>query len=699
MYDAPAWSDSLTRQLRLVRKELTEILRDRRTIVTLAIMPLLIYPLLRVGFVQFFRAMAPMRDLKFIVGADDLAALDAFARIEQRYGPLLKVNDDDRRPTWLIAPLLDSADTALRAGDIDIALSLESKGRTTTLQATYLKKSTAGSLAARWAEKLLNLANAETLDSLLSRRGAPPGERIELVRHVIATDEGDGMISLASIIPFILILMTITGAVYPAIDLTAGERERGTLEILVAAPVPRLNLLIAKYAAVVFVALLTAVINLVAMTATMLLNPFGQALLGEGAGITALMIVELLGLLVLFALFFSAVLLTITSFARSFKEAQAYLIPVMLVAMTPGIVGLIPDLRLSPILAAVPLVNIVLLGRDLLEAKASAAMASIVVVSTLLYAAAALSLAARVFGAEAVLYNERNSWSDLFRRPRTPQPEATPSTALWSLALMVPLFFTLEAAIRFMLPRCADALGTSSIPYLMVAGMTALSLILFVGVPALFASRERLDWRSGFGLIGASWRGWLAALLLAVSVWALALPLLQWLRPAPPEWLREAAEQMMTQLQQQTPLLRGLFVASLMFQAVVEELYFRGYLWNALERRTGIFWTLIITSALFGLGHVVTGGLLGLEKLAPTTLLGLLLGIVRWRTGSVGPGMLQHAVHNALLAAVAPVLTQTPWPMYAGAGLLTAIAIALLISGACSRNSPLPRSSEGEERG
>ena len=80
-------------------------------------------------------------------------------------------------------------------------------------------------------------------------------------RHPIGFS-GAPIFSLAALIPLILVLMTVTGAVYPAIDLTAGERERGTLETLIAAPVPRLGLLLAKYVAVLAVALLTAVVNL-----------------------------------------------------------------------------------------------------------------------------------------------------------------------------------------------------------------------------------------------------------------------------------------------------------------------------------------------------------------------------------------------------------------------------------------------------
>jgi ABC-2 type transport system permease protein/sodium transport system permease protein len=231
----------------------------------------------------------------------------------------------------------------------------------------------------------------------------------------VEAPKDSGSVSLAALIPLVLILMTITGAVYPAIDLTAGERERGTLEVLVAAPVPRLSLLIAKYVAVLTVAVLTALINLTVMTATLLITGLGPMIFGPG-GLSLLVMAEVFGLLLLFAAFFAAVLLALTSFARSFKEAQAYLIPLMLVSLVPGLLALLPGLKLEGTLTVAPLLNIVLLGRDLLEGQAHLTAAAVVVVSTFLYALAALALAARIFGAEAVLYSESGGWLSLFRR-------------------------------------------------------------------------------------------------------------------------------------------------------------------------------------------------------------------------------------------------------------------------------------------
>src|SRR5207244_6870445 len=122
--------------------------------------------------------------------------------------------------------------------------------------------------------------NELALDEQLTSLGVTAALPAATTRHPI-TFAGAPTFSLAALIPLILVLMTITGAVYPAIDLTAGERERGTLETLVAAPVPRLGLLFAKYVAVITVSFLTATVNLVSMTITILSGGLGTMLWGE----------------------------------------------------------------------------------------------------------------------------------------------------------------------------------------------------------------------------------------------------------------------------------------------------------------------------------------------------------------------------------------------------------------------------------
>ena len=108
---------------------------------------------------------------------------------------------------------------------------------------------------------MLRTGNAVSRIILIHRQNLVVGDDLPPVAawrmRPVGEEEGNSY-WLGTLVPLILILMTITGAVYPAIDLTAGERERGTLEVLVAAPIPRMSLLLAKYVAVLTVALLTA---------------------------------------------------------------------------------------------------------------------------------------------------------------------------------------------------------------------------------------------------------------------------------------------------------------------------------------------------------------------------------------------------------------------------------------------------------
>jgi ABC-2 type transport system permease protein/sodium transport system permease protein len=134
----------------------------------------------------------------------------------------------------------------------------------------------------------------------------------------------------------------------------------------------------------------------------------------------------------------------------------------MLVSMMPGIMALVPGLKLAGPLAVVPLVNIVLLARDVFAGNASAALAGVVVLVTLFYALAAVALAAReIFGTEAVLSSEAGTWSDLLRRPDHEQTAASPSAALFSLAVMFPLAFLPDDLGRI---RCRHGRKTKPCP-------------------------------------------------------------------------------------------------------------------------------------------------------------------------------------------------------------------------------------------
>jgi ABC-2 type transport system permease protein/sodium transport system permease protein len=699
---SPVGTSRWARLGRLTRKELSEILRDRRTIITLVAMPLLLYPLLSVAFLQFAwigKADAES-SLTYTYGFISHFEEALFvARLRKGEIHLGQSQEGDSGPT--VSSLLDTPqealEAALRSGMIDLMVRIPGAAKLDDTppgnhvkrdwqfecELTYVAGSPNGLGALAFAERRLAAADAADLALRLNVPGMrQPTVLLRPVRIAVKGHEADSVASLASLVPLILILMTVTGAVYPAIDLTAGERERGTLEVLIAAPVPRFSLLTAKYLAVVAVAVMTALVNLLSMTITLQISGLGKQLFGGGLTMTA--IVELFALLLLFAAFFSAVLLSLTSFARSFKEAQAYLIPLMLGALGPGVLAMMPGLRLRAELAVLPLVNIVLLARDLFNGEADRLLAAVVVVTTLLYALAALSLAARVFGAESVLYNEQSGWSDLLRRPEQSSTIPSITSALWCLALAVPIHFLVNGLLRPSVENAAQLSATFLTVSIIVGAV--LSVLLFVGLPTAAAYLERVRWSPGFGLARPRAAAVLAGLVLGVSLWPLVLRFLQESTAVTPgheslvDTLRAAGG--------------PLFLIMAVTAAATEELFFRGYLFGALRARSGPLVTIGVSAVLFGVAHVFLGGALGLERLGPSTFLGLVLGVVCWVSGSVVPGLLLHVCHNTALVMLmltgTTSRTDVPWTWVAAGSVGTLVGAALLIAGRSPRPATDP---------
>lgn len=646
--------------MRLTLKEMRETLRDRRTIITLLLMPVLLYPLLTLGFQRFVLSTAKNAQVTYVLGIESpeaeaiLSECLRWADIARRQKPpkVEKPTPIPVREPVLQYELTNFLEREVREYHIDVGLRLKRNTQVqfrpgndiaVDIELVYQPGNRMGERARDYLEELLTEASDALLGYRLRTIGLTQRSQPLKVDEVPLRDPAEIQNQmLSAIIPVVLILMTITGAVYPAIDLTAGERERGTLEMLVAAPVPRLGLLFAKYVAVLSVAFLTAAINLFAMTVTLLVSGMGTFLFGE-RGLSILSIFEVFCLLILFASFFSAVLLTLTSFARSFKEAQAYLIPLMLVSLGPGLVGLLPGIKLSGALQVAPLVNVVLLARDLLQGQAGFLSCVLVIASTLFYAAAALALAARVFGTHAILYESQTAWADLFHRPEEPQSAPQVASAMLCLALLFPICFVLKGLL--------GQLGGDSIERQLL--LTSFStFVAFMVLPWWAARAGNVPLRLAFPIRFPKVLVLLGAVLCGVSLWPFAHEIVVSLNQLGLATLDESQLQLARQLIErfrQAPLPLVLMTIAVL-PGICEEFCFRGYLYRALEPRLTAWQTILSTGVIFGLFHLVAVDHLAIERLAPTTFLGLVLGWIRSRTGSILPGIIMHVCHNGLVA-------------------------------------------------
>ncbi|MEK0424653.1 MAG: hypothetical protein RJB11_744 [Planctomycetota bacterium] len=689
------------RLLRLCLKELRESLRDRRTLITLVLMPILVYPLLSMAMQRLIvgSASGSSDRSEYIIGvaSEDAGGVLASAiaetsmAIEQGVRHSIQIRRNNQSLAKQSATIQDAIagasekdsaeksnqtlvgtkaqfnivvtdgitlQSALESGQIDLAV-ISARAESVPVRGNGFYPAYEFELEFRDADvrsenAMLEFRKAMELvnDSQALRFRGPLPVSVRMVSTATGK-KVDAMASLAGILPLILILMTITGAVYPAIDLTAGERERGTMEAMIATPAPRFLLLLSKYVAVVTVAVLTALANLFASWITLSIGGLGRALLGE-KGFSLLALVQILPLLVIFAAFFSAILLAMCSFARSFKEAQAYLIPVMLVSLAPALVTLMPNIEFSTLLGIVPLVNILLLSRDIMTGSPQALPAFAAVFSTLLYAAAALVVASKLFGAESATSGSQETWSDLLRRPKRTQLLPDLGDLAVFLAMLFPVFFIVTNLFGQTQMSIGAKLWSN-------AGML---LVLFFVTPSIVAWYRRLNPQTTFLL--RSWTGnlpqvrqrvvrgvgvLLSVCFMAAGLWIVAFEFLQLLKDygfgllalEQPEVLDKAKKEFA-----QIPFWI-ILVTSAIVPAFAEEYFFRGYVLSAFRNRVSSLRAILYSALIFGLFHVITGSMLSLERFFPSTLLGLFLGFVAIRTGSLWPGVLLHAIHNGLV--------------------------------------------------
>jgi sodium transport system permease protein len=687
------------RLLRLCLKELRESLRDRRTIVTLVLMPLLVYPLLSLILNRVLLTNVTTKAAGTVTLGISKELNDSQLPILLRVGYLL-IQDREASPTFIerevedgkvrtldqstpllqpsLLPLNDNGKAALRNGSADIVivrradapqaadgrplpqkqgvaalgqyqavegmtdLSFDIEGMRDLvghLDVQYRKGDAASERALQMLERILAALNNEVSRQVIGPRFEAP-YRLYATPVVMKSNYAD---LLATMVPLVLVLMTMAGAVYPAIDLTAGERERGTMEALIVSPTPNYALLMAKYSAVVTVALLTALANLAAMTTTLWVSGIGKLIFGEGV-LSAGVIGTVLLLLVLFTMFFAALLLAVTSFAKSFKEAQAYLIPLMLLALTPGVMSLLPGIKFTSLLATVPLVNIVLLAREVLNGDADWNTAMVAILCNGIYALAALSVASRLFGIDASTPGSQGSWRDLFSRPTEGATLPTVDQMAITMAVMFPFYFILSSSL--------PSLGGGLESRLWISA--GVSFLLLLGMPLMVCGLRRIRIRESFLLERWPAGNWLilfpAVLLIAFTAWMFAHEIFIL---AADLGLATIGEQQFDEVAafrselQKLPLPLVLFAFAIT-PAICEEFLFRGFVLGSLNRYSAV-WAVLISSIMFGLMHVLTSNVLAIERFLPTTFMGLLLGVIAVRTKSIWPGMLLHSLHNGLL--------------------------------------------------
>jgi len=389
------------------RKELTDSLRDRRTLVSMIVIPLLLFPVMMLGFSYLAvklvgQAKKEVPQIMVLGGEDSpkvmagLRNLDTIEIVPPAPDYVEQISNKKVRAAVEIPKGFDAA--------------LE-RNEKTTIKIYMYEGEIKSSFAADRVEKFFSELREKTARDRLEARKLPVSllKPFDIEQKNVAPPEKVGGSLFGGLIGYMVILLCMTGAMYPAIDLTAGEKERGTMETILCSPVERTHLVLGKFLMVLTASLASAVLSVISMGVSFL----GVSKLGslESGGrspfqmsINPKAVLAVFGMVLPMAVLFAAALMTIALFAKSYKEAQSYLTPMTFLVVIPAVASLLPGVELNAKLALVPVLNTSLVSKEILTGTYHWNYIALIFLSSCAYAAAAMFIAVRMFQREDVLF-------------------------------------------------------------------------------------------------------------------------------------------------------------------------------------------------------------------------------------------------------------------------------------------------------
>jgi sodium transport system permease protein len=659
----------------ILGREVRDQLRDRRTLFMIAVLPLLLYPLLGMSLFQVAQFVRDQPTKVLIMGAQGLPKsppliVDNHFAMQWFNEPdkagLLELHEEPREakqdPADQGASPQARAQHAVEKGEYEAAVYFPADfaSRLETFRASLQQKPSAtagggkGTVAesevpspeiyydtakeksqlaylrvtrvlSRWTEEIgrQNLASTHLPESAV--------KPFAVAEHDLADEHQRDAAIWSKILPFLLLIWALTGAFYPAVDLCAGEKERGTLETLLSSPAERSEIVWGKLLTIMLFSVATAVLNILSMGLTGSIVISQLPAFGPPPPLAPLWL--LMALLPVSALF-SALCLALASLARSSKEGQYYLMPLVLVTMPLVVLPMSPGVELNLGNSMIPLTGVVLLLRSMLQGNYLEALPFVIPVAgvTLGCCLLAIRWAIDQFNSESVLFRESERldfglWIKHLLRDREDTPSVAAAVVCGVLILLVRFFMS------FALPQPSDFAG--------LAELAVVTQLVVIGTPALLMTimltrnppKTLLLRLPPLGSVPAAV---LLAVLLhpAVNVLNVAV---QKLYP-----VNAQMQKVMASLLGENPNIWVMLLALALAPAIFEEFAFRGFILSGF-RHLGHKWRAIaLSSFFFAITHAV------FQQSIVAFLVGLLIGYLAVQTSSLLPGIAYHLVHNSL---------------------------------------------------
>ncbi len=383
----------------IAAKELKDALRDRRTILAMIVIPILVLPILM--FLPAFLASPQQNPVRVAVIQADSTSDDFVSSLASNEIRIVRIGREEN-----LTKLIQGGDYELGITlPPDFSHVMESPDQTTKITILVDQSSTRGTIALSLIQEAITEYTNKIVSDRLARAGLPPEVLTPIETEIQSvTVTSPGAIFLAILLPMFLGIYAVTGAMYFIMDTTAGEKERKTLEALLTMPASRTEIVLGKFLIAVLIALISAVLAILGMTVgtTFMLGAIGgSSALGLTVSTSNLLLIGLATLVL--AMTSASLEMMISIFARSFKEAQNLLSPLTIVIVVPAIAMQYLGEQALRSFALAPIFNTMLIIRDALLDKASLPNLVMEFGSAFIYMIITLAIAIQIFKSEKAM--------------------------------------------------------------------------------------------------------------------------------------------------------------------------------------------------------------------------------------------------------------------------------------------------------
>lgn len=393
-------------------KELTELMRDKKTLIFVILLPVFIFPVIFgvMGLVLSSTTNTAMKEQHryVIINAEQAPK---FADALFYHKNFKQLTTDKTVEADLIA--------AIRNDEFDVAIVIPdnfSEKRHALEQAQWqiiYNQSSQFDFMYKYFSELLTDYNQQLQRDTLTQLNVDPAKLNAIIKPVdlqkvdtAAKRENIGE-KFGALIAYILVPLCLLGASYPAIDMGAGEKERGTLETLLICPISRTSIVLGKFLTVLTTGLAGALITVASfgIWGAVIGSFAGMAVVQEAmSAISITELVLIFSLLLPISAVFAALLLAISIYARTFKEAQNYISPLTILMFMPLVAAMMPGVELNAKTALIPIMNVALAIKELIKGTADYMMLALIFGSTIVLASVAIGFCVHWFQQEKVLF-------------------------------------------------------------------------------------------------------------------------------------------------------------------------------------------------------------------------------------------------------------------------------------------------------